>query len=153
MRDWNELLVDNSVRRVDPTRREISNRIQGARISAKDASVSDLTIYGQFKGFYDAAMMWCELVLRAEGWVTQAGGHHEAAVTGFYHFLDNDVEQLAIFLDGCRKTRHNLRYDWEPTVVSDIEVEELAEAVIELETIVIAWIKEKHPQLLPDDLN
>ncbi len=153
MRDWNELLVDNSVRRVDPTRREISNRIQGTLISAKDASVSGQTVYGQFKGFYDAAMMWCELVLRAEGWVTQAGGHHEAAVTGFRHFLGTGVEQLANVLDSFRKTRHNLRYDWEPTVVSDIEVEELAEIVIELEKIVIAWLKEKHPHLVHDELN
>ncbi|MCX6646155.1 MAG: hypothetical protein NTY09_07350 [bacterium] len=150
MRDWSELRRDNSVKRKETSRQEISNKMDGARISAEDASISAQSLYGQFKDLYDSALMWCEIVLRAEGWVTLGGGHHEAAIAGFLFFVGQDVELLASLLNDCRRIRHNLRYDWEPDAISSIQVVELADAVSLLDEIIIKWLADRHPDLVPD---
>ena len=148
MRSWSSLLQDNSVRRISTSRKEISDRIDCARLSFNDSLNETRSDTGKYKDLYDTAFQWCFIVLRAEGWRTQSGGHHEAVFSAFRHFLGDPVDNLAAFLDECRSKRHELHYDWTPTTVSEVEATELETAVKELEVIVLEWLRSHHPEYL-----
>ena len=141
--------MEGSVRRERPSATEIANRIDGARHAGLQSEVAGLDCDTQFDILYDSAYKWCEVVLRAEGWRTAGGGHHEAVFSGLLHFLGEDVSELAYYFDHCRGIRHDFHYDWRPCLASEVEVGELRQAVRELESRIISWLQSKHPDLMP----
>ena len=150
MRDWKEFLDNDLVRKEIPTRQEISSLIESARMSTNDPNINGLFLSNKFMILYSAARKWCDITLRAEGWRTCSTGHHEAVFSGFLEFLGEDFMAYAEFFDKYRRIRGDLEYIGNDHLISEIEVDELAERVIELQKIVLSWLKEKHPDLYPD---
>jgi hypothetical protein len=63
------------------SRDEISKKIITARTLGEGAHTRDLSPAVQFTLAYDAARVWCEVILRAEGnRIGSGGGHHERTI-------------------------------------------------------------------------
>jgi len=148
MRDWNELLQDNLVRREAITASEIREKMDGARHARSQADAVGLSPDYRFDILYDAAFKWCTIVIRAEGYRTAGYGHHETVFSAFRYFLGDRVEDLAMYLDSTRSRRHMLHYDWKPDIISPVEADELSESVDMLETTVLNWLNNSHPQFI-----
>ncbi len=150
MRDWNELQQERSVRGEKPTKFQMAFRIRGARHAFEQAQTKGLSQDTKFDLLYDSAYKWSDVVIRAEGWRTLGEGHHEAVFSGLLHFIGAEVEDHADYLDRCRSQRHGIHYEWRPDIVTVYDAADLQEFVEELERIVLSWLNDKHPHLMPD---
>lgn len=63
--------------------------------------------------------------------------------------LGEELGQLADYLLLCRRLRHEAPYERVAVVVQS-EADELAETVAVLRERVLAWLAERHPELLPE---
>ena len=131
-----------------PTQSDIAQRIHLARLAAVESNTSGLRPGRRFQILYEAAYRWSEIVLRAEGWRTKGEGHHETLFSALPHFLGDKTTKIARFLDRCRRRRNVVTYGVEYPPVTEQQVDDLANAVRELEAIVTAWLIEKHPGLI-----
>jgi len=95
MRDWNEIILNRAVREEFTPPDRFPGLIESARGEYNNAIQGNLNEKGTFEMLYNAAREWCEIILRAEGWRTQASGHHEVVFSAFRHFVGDQVEQLA----------------------------------------------------------
>jgi len=150
MLDWNKLVKLGRVVELNPpTAADITQRIQLARIVADESRIPGLRPGRRYQILYEAAYRWSELVLRAEGWRTKGEGHHEALFSALRYFLGPKSDQIARFLDRCRRRRNIVTYGVESPPVTEAQVERLMKAVEELDMLVIKWLMEKHPELAP----
>jgi hypothetical protein len=150
MKDWNDLVRHERVAELGhPTAADIAQRIQLARLAVEESGIPGLRPGRRFQILYEAAYRWSETVLRSEGWRTKGEGHHEALFSALPHFLGEGAGKIARYLDRCRRKRNLITYGIDLPPVTDYQVEELAKIVRDLESIVLAWLREKHPQLAP----
>jgi len=150
MRDWNDLVKHERVAELGPpTAADIAQRIQLARLAVEESGIPGLRPGRRFQILYEAAYRWSEIVPRSEGWRTKGQGHHEALFSSLPHFLGESAGKIARCLDNCRTKLNLITYGIDLSPVTDCEVEELAKIVQDLESIVLAWLREKHPQLAP----
>jgi hypothetical protein len=63
--------------------------------------------------------------------------------------LGSGKKEDARYLDDCRKKRNILEYDYAGGA-SGSDADELIAFVQELRNGVITWLKQKHPELVPD---
>ena len=150
MRDWNELLRDR-LKPEEPSKQQISDLLAAARRDSQDAAVTALTLDGRFKHAYDSGRILCDIVVQSEGWRSVGPGHHETVISSLPHLLGPEATPLAEHLDQARQTRANLVYSGRVGIVSAAELQDLVDTVAKLESTVLAWLKEKHPDLRPDD--
>ncbi len=150
MRDWNELQQKGSVRREKPTKIEMFFKLQGAHHTFEQAQLAGMAPDSRFDKLYDAAYMWAEVVIYAEGWRTRGEGHHEAVFTGLMHFLKPEIVEIAEYLDECRGKRNRIHYVWRPDLVDPEDATDLEMVVKDLQIRVLSWLNDKHPHLMPD---
>jgi hypothetical protein len=150
MRIWQELVDKKEVSDERPRLSEISNKRDAVDLWISGSKVKGVPDEMAYDALYNAAYILCEIVMRAEGWRTKSGGHHEAVFTAFNHFIAEKFEDLAYFFDDSGKKRHEIHYDQRPMIVSPVEVDEMRLHVEELKQIILSWLKENHPDLYPD---
>jgi hypothetical protein len=132
------------------SRDEITKRILLAKTYSADAHSALISPQVRFTMAYDTARMWCEIVVRAEGRLIKATkGNHEKKIDAIIEFLGHEVEETVGRLQQARETRNRVMYDGEIGFVTGTTAEQLIQVLDELEVAVMAWLKNKHPDLLP----
>ena len=131
------------------SRDEISNKVTAARHYSEQARIPGISPAIQFTLAYDAARMWCEVVVRAEGLRISRQGYHEKTIKTVAEYLGEEIVPIVNHLDRVRKARNKIQYDGLLDQVSSTDVEELLESLDDLSEKVTAWLKQKHPDLLP----
>ena len=132
------------------SRDEISKRVLAARMYGDDARKSERPAAVRFTQAYEACRMWCEIVLRAEGYLVKGStGHHERIIAAIPLYLGAQAEPIAAHLQEARRSRNRVMYDGEIGFVTAAETELLLETLTQLESAVNIWLQEKHPDLLP----
>jgi hypothetical protein len=132
------------------SRDEITKKILMAQMFGSDARDGKHPPAVEFTLAYEAARMWCEIVLRAQGLlVRRSVGHHEQTIDAVVRFLGPDVEPIVRQLQQTRKARNEVIYSGEIGFVTKTRAELLLRTLDQLEKMVLAWLKEKHPDLFP----
>jgi uncharacterized protein (UPF0332 family) len=115
----------------------------------KDASTGSLSHDWQYGIAYNAALKLCTILLYAEGYQPAKGQlAHSRTLNALPHILGKRHQQNADYLDGCRQKRNTVEYDYAGGA-SKGDAEELIAFCRELQTEVFAWLKKKHPHLVP----
>lgn len=132
------------------SRDEIAKKILAAQTFGNSAREGNNPPPVKFTLAYDAARIWCEIVLRAEGIIPRSSrGHHEKTISAIVRYLGTEAEPIANQLQQARKTRNDVMYSGELGYVSGSSAENLIETLNKLEKLVLEWLREKHPDLLP----
>lgn len=115
----------------------------------KDAAGSGISSDWRYGIAYNAALKLCTILLYAEGYKPAKGAlAHFRVLAALPHILGAGRQSDADYLDGCRQKRNAVEYDAVGTV-SQREADELITFGRELQAEVLAWLREKHPQLAP----
>ena len=132
------------------SRDEISKKIVTARTFLQSARSGENPPAVRFTLAYEAARVWCETVVRAEGLrVSGASGHHERTIRAAAEILGTESKPIMLQLDRARKARNAVMYEGGIETVSAADAEEFIGVVDKFEEIVTAWLKKNHPDLLP----
>jgi hypothetical protein len=111
-------------------------------------SGKELTADWQFGIAYNAALKLATILIRSSGYRVKGQGQHMNTIALIPAFLGKGKKDDSDYLDSCRKKRNILEYDCVGGV-SDADVKELREFVIEFKEQVINWLKSNHPELFP----
>ena len=105
----------------------------------------------QFTLAYNAALQLCTIALRAEGYevARRTLGHHALAINTLSLTLGEPHRETQVFLSFCSTKRHQAFYD-QVGVVTEKDAEELRRTARQLREDVIAWLRRRHPDLVPD---
>jgi len=129
---------------------EIIKKIITTRSWSESSRNPDLPSGIRYTLAYDACRMWCEVVLRSENVrVKSTFGHHSQTIDKAADFLGEEFNVLQSRLHQARKTRNSVMYDGEIDYVTPSSVDNLIGTLDELEKIVMTWLEEKHPDLIP----
>ena len=96
---------------------------------------------------YNAALKLCTILLYAEGYQPEKNLRHYRTIQALPLILGENRKPDAAYLDTCRAKRNIVEYDYIGGVTEN-DVNELIEFTKELKTDVIAWLKQKHPDLI-----
>jgi hypothetical protein len=133
--------------RVEPTSREEITGLLGIVFrDLKDAQVDAISADRRFEAAFNAARTAANVALRACGYRTATQlGHHLKTIESLELTIRADprlVQKMRVF----SKKRNATSYDSAGNV-SDQELEEIVGVANELQQIVIAWLRENHPEL------
>ena len=96
---------------------------------------------------YNAALKLCTILLYASGYRAEKNLQHYRTIQALGLILGDERKADAHYLDVCRIKRNQAEYD-RVGVVSESEARELVQFVIELRSVVMAWLQERQPELL-----
>ena len=114
-----------------------------------DAASDSISVDNQYNLAYRAALMLCSVLLYAEGYASGKGqGSHVRPINALPLILGEAHRKNADYLDGCRGKRNRLEYEYIGATTPE-DVVALLEYGHELRATVLAWLKEKHPKLVP----
>ena len=113
----------------------------------EDAKTERLSTDWQFGIAYNAALKLCTILLYAEGYRPEKNLAHYRTLQSLPLILGPERQGDADYLDACRSKRNTAEYD-SAGHISPEEARELIEFSAELHQAVVAWLKEKHPELL-----
>jgi len=113
----------------------------------EDARTERLSTDWQFGIAYNAALKLCTILLYAEGYRPEKNLAHYRTLQSLPLILGPERQGDADYLDACRSKRNTAEYD-SAGHISPEEARELIEFSAELHQSVVAWLKEKHPELL-----
>jgi hypothetical protein len=114
-----------------------------------DAASDSISVDNQYNLAYRAALMLCTVLLYAEGYASGKGqGSHVRPINALPLILGEAHRKNADYLDGCRGKRNRLEYEYIGATTPE-DVVALLEYGHELRATVLAWLKEKHPKLVP----
>jgi hypothetical protein len=142
LRDWAK---DGWLRPHRTTPDQIAAQLALVDRDLKDAG-RELSADWQFNIAYNAALQLCSILLNAEGWRPERNLAHYRTLQSLPLILGNDWQNDADYLDTCRSKRNKIEYD-AIGQVTGAEAKELADFAKKLRNEVLAWLKEKHPEL------
>ena len=125
---------------------EVRGLLRAAAAEITDAE-KDISAGSRFSIAYGAALRLCSIVLFAAGFHAARDQKHYRTIAALPLVLGPGAREQSQFLDRCRVKRHEVTYEFVDSV-SNAEVDELIEAVRELETQVHDWLARHHPHLL-----
>lgn len=137
--------------RKEPSLPEIQKLLQVVDRECHDAAVEGLSDDGRFEHAYTAGLQLCVMALRSSGFRTTGAGHHARAIESLRFTLGSNWSDMATYLSRCNLKRSQAVYD-HVGVVEHEDVAELIEAINELRTDIINWLKVNHPFLVPPGL-
>jgi len=133
----------------EPDAEEIAGFMALADRDIHDAQSRELSEDWQFNIAYNAALQLAIAALAASGYrVDRGGAHHHHAVQSLAHTLELDAETVRLF-DRFRKKRNVSEYDSVGTITRQ-EAKEMLALATRLREQLAAWLRSKHPRLLPD---
>jgi len=97
---------------------------------------------------YNAALKLCTIMLYAEGYRPVQNLAHYRTLQSLPLILGNARKADASYLDTCRTKRNTVEYDY-AGAATEADANELIDFVACLERDVLAWLKKRHPELLP----
>lgn len=115
----------------------------------RDSQVPGLTADWRLNIAYNAALQAATAALAASGYRASRQAHHLRVVQSLQFTIGWDKD-LINGLDGFRKKRNISDYE-RAGFISDSEAKEMRDLATRLREDVLAWIREKHQELLPED--
>ncbi len=107
----------------------------------------DISADWRFGIAYNAALKLCTILLYAEGYRPSRELQHYRTLAALPEILGKAKEKDARYLDDCRKKRNIVEYE-HIGGASESEADELIAFVDVFRQEVIAWLKNKHPELI-----
>ncbi len=132
----------------EPSVREIRDLIDKAERDLRHAETVHDSEDWRFIVVYNAGLSLATIPLAALGFRASGPGHHVTVITALPASLGEDAHELMLHLNEARALRNRALYD-QPHIVTADRVDELLDSVEELRRLVLAWLAEEHPELLP----
>jgi len=140
-----ECLEKGFIKKQATSKEEIKNLLGIVERDLTDSAL-EVTEDWKFGIAYNAALKLATILLRSSGYRTSGLGHHGNTIALIPVILGKHKKDDADYLDACRKKRNILEYDYVGCVTEN-EVVELREFVIEFKKEVLDWLREKHSDL------
>jgi len=125
---------------------EIHNLLMIVERDLKDAETG-ISHDWRFGIAYNAALKLCTILLYAEGYKAERNLQHYRTIQALPLILGKEKSADAKYLDACRAKRNIVEYDYVGGVTGR-DADELIEFVKDLQTDVLAWLKNNHPKLV-----
>ena len=125
---------------------EIHNLLMIVKRDLADA-VKGISHDWRFGIAYNAALKLCTILLYAEGYKAERNLQHYRTIQALPLILGEEKSKDADYLNACRAKRNIVEYDYVGGV-TDKDADELIEFVKDLQTDVLAWLKNNHPELV-----
>ena len=107
----------------------------------------DISADWRFGIAYNAALRLCTILLYAEGYRPERNLQHHRTIQALGLILGPSRRADVEYLEVCRKKRNVIEYD-APGTVTVRDATELVAFVVELRDRVLAWLGERHAELL-----
>jgi hypothetical protein len=131
------------------SQQEIRDLWQIVERDLADAASGGISADWQYGIAYNAALKLCTILLYADGWKPAKGAMaHSRTLNALPHILGPKRRADADYLEGCRRKRNTVEYDYAGGATSQ-DADELIAFGHELRAEVLAWLKKKHPALAP----
>jgi uncharacterized protein (UPF0332 family) len=114
----------------------------------KDAESGGISPDWQYGIAYNAALKLCTILLYAEGYRPEKQLAHYRTLQALPVILGAQRQDDGDFLERCRQKRNTVEYDRAGAATRE-EAQELIQFSHELRDEVLAWLKTKHPGLVP----
>jgi hypothetical protein len=140
--DWlaNRWLVPH-----EPSREEVEDLLAVVERDLTDASIETLSPDWRLGIAYNAALQLATLALAVEGYRPGRERAHERAILSL-RFTVGATSELVDTIDGIRRKRNISNYERAGTT-SFSEAREMYTIATRLRDRVLAWLKERHPDL------
>ena len=116
----------------------------------EDAASGGISADWQYGIAYNAALKLCTILLYAEGYKPAKGAMaHTRTLNALPHILGVKRQVDAEYLEGCRRKRNTVEYDYAGGATR-AEAAELIAFGRELRAEILAWLRKKHPALAPE---
>ena len=114
-----------------------------------DAAVPQLSADRRFATAYNAALQLATIALNAHGYRAAGGlGNHQIILQSLPEIMGAGAQARADYLDACRAKRNLTDYR-RSGVASESEAAQLLEEAKTFKTELLAWLRAKHPHLVP----
>jgi hypothetical protein len=135
--------IDKGLIVEQPTsKKEISDLLAIVERDYNDSG-KDITTDWQFGIAYNAALKLATVLIRASGYRVKGLGHHRITIQLIPEILGKEKQNDCDYLDSCRRRRNIVEYDGVGGV-TETDVLELREFVLEFKKEVQEWIKINH---------
>ncbi len=142
---WEQLLADNRVAALPPSKAELDNLRTIVARSLKDMESPGLSTDARVVMAYDAARTLSLLIVRAAGYRPRTvGGPYNTLLA--QEVADPAFANLSAYFDGCRMKRNSCEYDFAGGV-SDTDAAGLLKEVRRFAVDAEDWIAARYPQL------
>ena len=128
---------------------EIDNLLAIVERDLQDVQAKSLSADWQFGIAYNAALKLCTILLYAAGYRPEKSLAHYRTITSMPIILGDEHSDDAAYLNACRNKRNIVEYDYAGGA-TDQDAGELISFTVEFKDVVIIWLKENHPDLLPE---
>ena len=143
-----ELSAESRLRKHTTSPREIADLLRVVDRDMADACILQLSTDRRFATAYNAALQLATIVLHAAGYQASGAGHHWTTLHVLPEILGPRAVSRTDYLDGCRTKRNVTDYD-RAGEISTAEVAEILKEVDAFRSDVLAWLRARHPSLLP----
>jgi hypothetical protein len=143
-----DLLADGRIRAHTTSAAEVAHLLAVIDRDLADAGLAQLSADRRFATAYNAALQLATTALHAAGYRAAGAGHHWATLHVLPDVMGAAVRARADYLDTCRSKRNVTDYD-RAGEISLREVEEIVNEVTAFRADLVAWLRSKHPALLP----
>jgi len=115
-----------------------------------DAASGGISADWQYGIAYNAALKLCTILVYAEGFKPAKGAMaHSRTLGALPHILGAQRQGDADYLEGCRRKRNTVEYDYAGGA-SKSDAQELIAFGHELRNEVLVWLHKKHPDPAPE---
>jgi len=144
-----ENLVGKGLRHESTSPDEIQRLLAKATTRLADAANQSVSRDSRFDLAYEAILQLAICALRANGYRPDSkGGHHITALQGLSKSIGYPREKVRL-IDEFRRQRAISLYDGSFNATEQ-ELTALIETGTELQIHLLDWLKESHPELIPD---
>jgi hypothetical protein len=145
--NWEKLLADKLVKSHKADLIELTQLREIVARDLKDARIKELSVDRRFTCFYSAALQLAHMVAACSGYrVSAVSGHHKTSFEVLKLSMGKSITPFAAYFDVCRRKRNIVEYDGS-SIVTETELIELQNRVLEFQDIVENWIKKNYPKL------
>jgi len=117
-------------------------------VALHDARVPAQSVDGRYVDAYSAGFLLAKIVVRASGYRVKGGENHRDTFWAIPWLLGSGVQEIADALEAARRVRNRDLYDGVGHVDAQ-DVDALLARVTALETVVLGWLDENHPEFSP----
>ena len=134
----NSLLERGVIERRDFSEKELTDLFDIVERDLGDSKAGDLSLDWKFGIAYNAALKLATIIVRGSSLRVKSGSHHMNTIALPPVILGEEYIDDKNYLDSCRRKRNAVDDDYTGGV-TEIEVAELQDFVVELKTKVVEW--------------
>ena len=143
---WQDLLNAQKVRPHKTSRQEVQDLRAVVSWDLADAGIAVLSDDRRFATAYNAVLQIAKIAIACAGYRVVGIGHHQSSFQALEVALGPTAVPFSAYFDQCRRQRNQVDYDL-ANVATRADVELLIQKSAEVQTLVEAWIKKRHPGL------